>query len=343
MGLPLLISIIVHLVLFTIIGGVILYPGYVTQNQFLGQMIHSHENLEVPPEDLAMLDPIMEESGGGGEIGDDSEMTTTTTDTFEIQDLGLDAITSTFVNPAYSIPPAAGVSGAIDMIGGGGLGGPGSGGGKGSGIGKGIGNGVFSGMIGGMKVEAQNLGVVLDTSLSAMKNYRPLVEGMIVKNFPEAIVETCGKGYWADVPKPNSGHPWGHQSSALERLLIRGEQRGAPLDVIYMLFDGGEQNDIAHEDDTHQKIRKLLERNKTKIMIQLTDDKTEKDLHKELVKTVKLSGGSIITMKLKPDERKMIQANANNENFKHTPTPEFQKMLSAAKEEHSKFGLKGKK
>ncbi len=195
-GLPLLISIVFHVVLLLLIGGVILYPGYVSKQNFLGAMMPaSQEEIEMPPPDDTFL--VEPELGGGGDGGNSEDSYLSTSPMDEVADITFDTdvITSPISNPSFSMPKAS--SGNIaDALGSGMLGeGGGSGGGKGGGIGKGIGKGVFTGLIGGLQVEASKLGVVMDNS-GSMRNYHGKLIQHIKENFPVAKITCAGGAHW---------------------------------------------------------------------------------------------------------------------------------------------------
>ncbi len=155
--LALVISIGLHTILLTIIGGVVLFPGYISQLNFVGAITAQESDEMVPPpmdEDM----PLEPEAGGGGTEGlsQDLKLASDPTEMTDVPlDFNTDVITSTMINPALTIPKGNTGINMLDIYGQGTFGsGGGVGGGQGGGIGRGIGN--AKGTLFGFQGEVKN-------------------------------------------------------------------------------------------------------------------------------------------------------------------------------------------
>ena len=310
-GAPLTVSLAVHAGIILMIGGIVLVPTYVAQEIF--QSVP-----QVPVQIPEVPDPGVEEvslDAPAGEMGEEPALTATgggpVDDSAEAL-LDLAAVTTTSPNPSFVIP--AGTSPTGTMFGASGQAGTGTGPGAGGPGGGGKGKGLFKGTIGGQVVEAQNLGVVLDGSLSDIKYYRVVIEAQVARDFPNALTTRVAKNFWyvpETGPQTRPGRdakpvPVKSQALGILEILEKGEKAGAPRDIIYVFFDGGEQTEAEHPREMHERVRAALAKNKTVLHVITTGD--PKDLHANLQRTVRESGGKISRLKLTPEEERQVEA-----------------------------------
>ncbi len=159
-SLSLLISVGFHAVLILILGGTIIFPGYVSKTPFIGQMLTQAPDVEMPPMPEDMPEVLEEPSGGGG-MGSDESVDLSAPFTESADSLAdIDTITSISPNLTYSVPSASGSISVSDALSKGAFGsGGGTGGGHGPGIGKGVGGGKGTSLFGSFSEQERGEGL----------------------------------------------------------------------------------------------------------------------------------------------------------------------------------------